>query len=345
LNEPQTTKSPPQKEYFSMNQPIQDIVPMMREFYISNQHLGDFAALRVAWERDGYLYFRDVLDHEPLDRMRGLLVNHLANKGFIDANDVELRWSGKEREGVTFFPVEEMNDIRAAKTVMEDPKIRDFFLRLFGVPLRWVPFTEYRTTPPAIAPQNNRFDFIHEDAVYSDRLDFIICWIPLSTIDADVGGLAVAEGMHKVEPSLHKKEGYKIHPIQPSQIPLDAWVRTTYRLGDLLLMSRRTPHSGLANHSDHFRLSLDTRILPEGGDFPFIPRLPYIGILTLLEPNRIVVLDGEQEHLLRLDETSYVRGFQGNRLLPEEVTSVYQIGTEVIVAYDGDLVQTMRPQH
>jgi hypothetical protein len=328
-----------------MNHPIQDIVPMMREFHVSNQHLGDFPALREAWERDGYLFFKNVLDHEPLERMRGLLVEHLAHKGFIDAKDPELRWNGKAREGVTFFPVEEMNDIRAAKTVMEDPKIRAFFQRLFGVPLCWVPFTEYRTTPPAIVRQSNRFDFIHEDAIYSDRLDFIICWIPLSEIDAKVGGLSVAEAMHKVEPSLHKKDGFKIIPIDASQIPQDAWVRTTYQLGDVLLMSRRTPHSGLANHSDRFRLSLDTRILPNGGDFPFLPRIPHIGVLTTMTEDKIVVRDGDREHTLRLDETSYVRGLQGNRLVPQEFASVYQVGTEVIVAYENDLVQTMRPQH
>ncbi|NVH71915.1 phytanoyl-CoA dioxygenase family protein [Paraburkholderia sp. JPY432] len=327
-----------------MSTPIMDIVPAMREFNVSNDLIGDHAALQARWNEDGYLFFRDVLDHEPLERMRGLLVDHLDSHGFVDRNDRDVRWTGKERENFSFFPVKAMNEQRAARTVMEDPAIRAFFQRLFGVPLYWVPFTEYRTSPPAIDKSRTRFDFIHEDAIYSDRLDFIICWIPLSDIDAQVGGLAVAEGLHKL-PCLHRKDGDKIIPIDLASVPEDAWRRTNYRLGDVLLMSRRTPHSGLSNHSDRFRLSLDTRILPHGGSFPFEPRLPYVGTLTSIASGQIVVRDAHGEHVLRLDETSYLRGFQGNRLRGDEIADVYQPGCEVIVAHEGGLVQTLRPQH
>jgi hypothetical protein len=327
-----------------MTEMTQDLVPTMREMKVSNDALGDHAALQAAWDRDGYLYFRDVLDHVPLQRMRAMLVEHLAEAGFVDRGDPQVRWNGKAREGHSFFPVEAMNERHASATVMEDPKIRAFFQRLFGVPLYWVPFTEYRTTPPAIDRSRGRFDFLHEDAIYSDRLDFIICWIPLSDIDAPVGGLSVAEGLHR-GPCLHRKDGDKIIAIEPSQVPADAWVRTTYRLGDLLLMSRRTPHSGLSNHSERFRLSLDTRILPEGGSFPFVPRLPYVGTLRSITPEGIVLRSAEGEHTLRMDKTSYLRGFVGNRLTEAEYPAVYRAGTGVIVAYEGDLVQTMRPQH
>jgi hypothetical protein len=327
-----------------VNTPTVDLVPAMREFNVSNDLLGDRVALQKRWDEDGYLFFRDVLDHEPLERMRGLLVDHLDQHGFVDRNDRDVRWTGKERENFRFFPVPEMNERRAARTVMEDPAIRAFFARLFGVPLYWVPFTEYRTTPPAIDRSRTRFDFIHEDAIYSDRLDFIICWIPLGDIDAQVGGLAVAQGLHKM-PTLHQKDGDKIIPIDPSSVPQDAWRRTNYRLGDVLLMSRKTPHSGLSNLSDRFRLSLDTRILPDGGTFPFAPRLPYVGTLTSITQDQIVVRDALGEHALRMDETSYLRGFQGNRLRGAEIEEVYQAGCEVIVAHDGDLVQTLRPQH
>ena len=321
-----------------------DIVPTMRELTVSNSLLDDRTALQKRWDDDGYLFFRDVLDHEPLERMRALLVEHLAGHGFVERNDRDVRWTGKDRENFSFFPVKAMNEQRAARVVMEAPAIRAFFHRLFAVPLYWVPFTEYRTSPPAIDKSRTRFDFIHEDAVYSDRLDFIICWIPLSDIDAQVGGLAVAEGLHKLA-CLHRKDGDKIVPIELASVPHDAWRRANYRLGDVLLMSRRTPHSGLSNHSDRFRLSLDTRVLPHGGSFPFEPRLPYIGTLTSITADRIVVRDADGEHVLRLDETSYLRGLQGNRLRGDEISGVYQPGCEVIVAHEGGLVQTLRPQH
>ena len=70
-----------------------------------------------------------------------------------------------------------------------------------------------------------------------------------------------------------------------------------------------------------------------------------MGDLVSVAPDGIVVRDAGGEHRLRLDKTSYVRGFQGNKLTESEIPSVYQAGTGVIVAYEGDLVQTLRPQH
>jgi hypothetical protein len=327
-----------------MNVDENGLVETMRELNVANALLGDRAALRERWEADGYLFFRDVLDHAPLERMRNLMLGHLERNGFVDASDPEVRWSGKARENFSFFPVKEMNDIRAARTVMEDEAVRRFFQRLFGAPLYWVPFTEYRTTPPAVDRARSRFDFVHEDAIYSDRLDFIICWVPLSDIDAQVGGLAVAEGLHRL-PCLHKKEGDKINPIDPGSVPVHAWRRANYQLGDVLLMSRRTPHSGLSNHSERFRLSFDTRVLPQGGAFPYPPRLPYVGTLASISHDQIVISDAQGEHILKMDETSYIRGFNGNRLTSAEVLAIYTPGFEVIAAYEGDLLQTLRPQH
>jgi len=328
-----------------MNVAADDLVSRMRELRASNHLIDDHGAMQAAWDRDGYLFFRDVLDHEPLERLRQIMLEHLASHGFVNPGDPTAKWNGKPREGFTFFPVEQLNAASAAKMVMEDPRIRAFFHKLFSVPLYWVPFTEYRTTPPAIEKKANRFDFVHEDAIYSDRLDFIICWIPLSTIDADVGGLAVAEGVHKL-PCLHKKDGDRILPIDPCDVAESAWTRTQYQVGDVLLMSRRTPHSGLANHSDRFRLSMDTRILPKGGSFPFAPRLPLVGSISALTDHQIVIRhqDG-REYALRRDATSYIRGFQGNKLSPAEVAPIYKVGTSVIAAYEGDLLQTLRPVH
>lgn len=52
-----------------MSTPGVDIVPTMREFNVSNDLLGNHAGLQERWKEDGYLFFRDVLDHEPLERM------------------------------------------------------------------------------------------------------------------------------------------------------------------------------------------------------------------------------------------------------------------------------------
>ena len=211
-------------------------------------------------------------------------------------------------------------------------------LRLFGCEPFWVPFTVHRTTPPAREPKASRFDFIHADGFYNEGLTFLICWVPLAQIDADVGGLAVVEGVHK-QPSLHRREGLKIKPIDAADVPAGAWRRTTYRPGDVLLMSLDTPHTGITNHSDRFRLSMDTRVMPSSGNVPIVGRLTEVGT------EQLRVRDTRGEHVVRLDDKSFVRGMLGDQMTRADIPARFAPGDAVIIAVEHDHVINMRPQH
>jgi hypothetical protein len=320
-----------------MNAQLKIATPAMREFNVSNALLDDPAALQAAWDRDGYWFFRDVLDKDAIARMRSIITTYLGELGVIDPADPKARYTGAD---LTNFP-HRLDAIVASKpyrTLTENAKINAFFQRLFGAAPFWVPFTEYRATPPVQDLNRPRFDFIHEDGVYNDGLPFLICWIPLAEIDDDVGGLALAEGLHK-GPVLHEKDGTQILPIKESAIPATAWRRTTYQAGDVLLMSLRTPHSGLANLSDRFRLSMDTRIMPSTG------KIPIVGQLAAISQDQLTVRDRNGEHTLALDGNSYCRDLWGNKLPRNEVTEFYQAGHDVIIATDNGRVVMMRPQH
>ena len=49
-----------------------------------------------------------------------------------------------------------------------------------------------------------------------------------------------------------------------------------------------------------------------------------MGTLTSIAPDQIVVRDADGEHVLRLDETRSLRGFQGNRVRGDLPTSISQ---------------------
>lgn len=320
-----------------MNAQLKIATPQMRELNASNGLLDDRAALQAAWDRDGYWFFRDVLDKDAIARMRSIITEYLGELGMIDPADAHARYTGAD---LTDFPfrLDAIVERKAYRTLTENQEINAFFRRLFGVEPFWVPFTEYRATPPAQDLNRSRFDFIHEDGIYNDGLPFLICWIPLSEIDDDVGGLALAEGLH-TGPVLHEKDGAQILPIRESAIPPGAWRRTTYRAGDVLLMSLRTPHSGLANLSDRFRLSLDTRIMPSND------KVPIVGQLTAISADTLTVRDRNCEHTLALDGSSYCRDLWGNKLAQQAIAEFYQAGHDVIIAHDGGRVVMMRPQH
>ena len=312
--------------------------PQFAELNCSNHLLGDLEALAAAWDRDGYWFFRDVLDKQVIARIRQAYIQHLVKLGVTNPNDPEHRYNGAEYPAAANINDVELNAAKTHKLLHEAPTINAFFSRLFGCDPFWVPFTVHRTNPPVRERGRTRFDFIHEDGIYNDGLPFLICWVPLDEIDEETGGIAVAEGLHK-GPCLHRRDGMTIYPIELEAIPPTAWRRAHYRPGDVLLMSLRTPHSGLANlSSDRFRLSMDTRVMPSTG------KVPKVGVVRRVSASGVTVEDAAGQHELIFDSASFVRGFRGDQMPIEDVPSRYKPWTEVIVAVDGDRVTNMRPQ-
>lgn len=330
----------PDREETGMNMQARPPMPEMGELNVSNHLLGDPAALAAAWDRDGYWFFRDVLDKAVIADIRRTYIDYLIDMGVTDPNDPFHRYNGADYSALPINSnMTRMNEQKVHRLLHEAPTINDFFRRLFGCEPFWVPFTIHRTNPPVQDVSRPRFDFIHDDGSYNEGLDFLICWVPIDEIDADVGGLAVVEGLNN-QPSLHRRDGARILPIQAEDVPPGTWRRTDYRPGDVLLMSLATPHSGLSNISrDRFRLSMDTRIMPGTG------RLPIAGTLVEVGVDRIGVADAAGRHDLRVDPQSFVRGHRGDRLSMADIPVRYNPGDAVIVAHADGRVVNMRPQH
>lgn len=324
-----------------MNAQLQTALPDLRELNVSNQLLGDLRALQAAWERDGYWFFRDVLDKDVIARVRKTYLSYLVDLGAVKLADNQ---EGYVVADVSRVPTgagvntTRLNDQRIERMITTAPTINAFFNKLFGCDPFWIPFTVHRTVAPNADKGLPRLEFIHHDSVYNEGLMFLICWIPLDVIEPTTGGLALVEGVHR-SPSLHRKDGMKIHPIQQTDVPADRWRGTTYRPGDVLLMGLDTPHSGITNRSrDRFRLSMDTRIMPSNA------KLPLVGTIAAVTSEKVVVRDERGEHTLRFDKNSFVRGYHGDQMSLSDVPSRYQVGLEVIAAFEGDRVTNLRPQ-
>lgn len=323
-----------------MNAQLQAPLPTFKELNVSNRFIGDRQALDAAWQRDGYWFFRDVLDKEVIARVRRTYLNYLVDLGAVQLNDSAQGYAVRD---VSQLPSSVnttlLNQRRVERMITEAPTINAFFKKIFDCDPFWVPFTVHRTVAPNADHALPRLEFIHHDGIYNEGLPFLICWIPLDVIDTEVGGLAVVEGVHR-KPTLHRKDGMKIYPIRQEDVPQSAWCGTTYRPGDVLLMSLDTPHSGIRNWStDRFRLSMDTRVMPSNG-----ANLPLVGTVVSVTAEQVVVRDSRGEHTLRFDDRSFVRGFQGDQMPIAEVAQRYHAGLEVIAAFDGDRVVNLRPQ-
>lgn len=307
-----------------------------------NSLLGDQQALAEAWERDGYWFFKDVLDKGAIGRLRAIYTQELECQGVIDpVGDADtsrsVRYNGASLESYP-FRMEPLAERAPWRELVAEPLIEAFFTRLFGCPPFWVPIAEYRAIPPAADKQRGRFDALHQDGPYSPGIPFRICWIPLAEIDQDIGGMAVCEGLTE-KINRHPKINGTNMAIPPEDLPADRWRHTTCQAGDLLLMNLWTPHSGLSNLSDRFRLSIDLRVMESSAQCPIVGRVQSI------TPEQIVVVDESGESTLSVDADTYVRNTVGHKLMGDAITEFYRPGVPVIVAHENGTATVIRPPH
>lgn len=313
--------------------------PPMGELNVSNALLDDRKALDAAWERDGYWYFRGVLDLEAVAQLREVYLNVLRKLGVIGQDSAEAVYNGGSMEGYP-LRMEPLVEMRPWRSFVRHPAIHAFFRRVLADEPFWIPTVEYRATPPNGDRTRNRLDYPHQDGFYNQGIPFRICWIPLASVDATIGGLAITEGLHK-GPCLHDAAQPPLYPIPPAAIPEHAWKRATYLPGDLLMFDINSPHSGLANYSDrYFRLSMDIRVMPASG------KAPMIGTVTAVEPGAIEVQseDGRRGRFL-LNEATFCRGIDGKKVALADIPTRLHPGDEVIVANQNGYAEVIRPPH
>ena len=314
------------------------VLPAMQELHVSNDLLDDRAALEAAWERDGYWFFRDVLDKDAVGRLRSVFLDELSQLGVVAPGDPIARYNGKS---LGDFPLrmEPLAERRSWKPFVAEPAIHSFFKRLLADEPFWIPTVEYRATPPARDRSGSRLDYVHQDGFYNAGIPFSIVWIPLAEIDADIGGLVLAEGLHK-GPYLHDLSQPPLFPVPEGAVPAHAWGRATYRPGDVIVMHLNTPHTGVANYSDRFRLSMDIRVMAASGNTPIIGRV------TSITQDRVAVLGEDGRNgTFALDESTYCRGIDGKKVPLSEIPARFQAGDEVILASREGRATIMRPPH
>lgn len=322
--------------------------PPIREFKISNPLLEDRAALDAAWDRDGYWFFRDVLDKAAIARLRSVYLEVLARLGVVDTSrsDVAI-YNGASLDNYPITmggnpaldPLLALDPMRA---FIEEPAIGDFFTKVFGDQPFWVPNTEYHAVPPNKEHRGSRFNFIHCDGANNKGLPLRVCWIPVAPIDEATGGLTLAAGLN--QPRMHDFPR-PVSGINQNAVPPDAWRRTRFEPGDVLMFSLDTPHSGLANRSDrYFRLSMDIRGMKKSEN------VPMVGKVAAIDPNAVtIVADDGKKRTFRLTEDSFCRIWRGkltgNPLELAEIPQLIKVGDPVYVAYERGNVVFMRPQH
>lgn len=321
--------------------------PQMGQLKTANHLLGDREALKRAWERDGYWYFKDVLDKGVIGEMRKLWIDYLQRKGLIDVGVDDNRYNGSGFADKDITPAElsrvsEFNERNIHTMLTENPKIIATMKELLGDDPFWLPIAEYRANPPVDDPAASRFIYPHQDGFYSRDMEMKICWIPLDYVDDQTGGCAWIEGAHR-GPILHDLSKPPLFPIPTEVVPLEGWKRADFGPGDIVIFDLNLPHSGLTNISqDRFRLSMDIRVTEASG------KVPSIGSVISVAEDRVTLRNDRTgaEESYAIDASTYVRGTDGKKREGAEIPRTFHVGEKVIVnSKDGQNATLVRSIH
>lgn len=312
----------------------------MKDLIVSNHAIGNREELDRIWNEHGYWFFRDVLDHEALQRLKDKYMAELKLIGAVDQHASEPIWNGAQLEDVppTF---RSLHQLHAWQNFVKEPKIKAFFEEMLNDKIYWLPIDYYRLVAPTRAEKADPFIGVHQDGMSNPGLDFVVCWFPLTDITQDVGGIVLATGQDD-RGFMDVVDGKAVFLDGPP-IPDDSWARADYHLGDVLIFSKMVPHFGLGNTSDRFRISLDIRAVRRSG------RLPVVGKVLHISPDEVTIQDEVEgkEITLRIDDETFCRGPGYPNPTPisrSEVAGAMPPGNDVLATRDGDVALILRPQ-
>ena len=254
--------------------------------------LGDGAALRARSDRDGYLFFRGLLDRARVLGLRRQMMQVVADHGWlVDGTDpmagvadvaafdrvppAEVAFCG------TGVPIDAYRDIyrlEAFHAIGHDPAMLGLYESLIGAPVLRQPLSIARIMVPgsSFAPTPPHQDFIH----IQGTTDVWTAWFPLGDCPVSLGGLTVLVGSHA--------DGLLTYHASQGAGELEAyicnsglqWATTDFRAGDVLTFTSLTVHRGLPNVAgERVRLSVDMRYQSPSGTVTRPTLLPHCQIL------------------------------------------------------------------
>lgn len=236
----------------------------LNEYVVSNDILDDAGGMRERMDREGYLFFRELVDPESIWRTRRDVLEVLQRAGWLkDGARLIDGIANGERVYVEPEPdflevYQEVQKVESFHRMAHSQAIMDVMEKLVG--------EEVLPHPAKIArlmfPQNNQHatpphqDFVH----IQGTTETYTCWMPLGDCPRELGGLSVLPRSHrKGVHSYHLSLGAGGMGVDDEHLKGD-WLTTDYNAGDALIVHSLTVHRSIANSTpDRMRISADYR--------------------------------------------------------------------------------------
>jgi ectoine hydroxylase-related dioxygenase (phytanoyl-CoA dioxygenase family) len=231
-------------------------------FIESQNSLKQPEVLRQRLEANGYLFFRNLLDHEPLLRVRRQMLEICQKHGWLlnGSNILEGRGRADAYSGYfEFTPVyREIQLLEDFHALPHHPKIVNTLAAVLGGTIFPHPRNISRITLPGSLKMTTP---PHQDYVFiqGTRRVYTV-WFPLSDCPRPLGGLGIAAGSHRLGVLPTKNaEGTGGLCTDVDETTLE-WHAGDFHLGDVIIFPALTLHKAYHNTTkETLRLSCDFR--------------------------------------------------------------------------------------
>ncbi|HUA59286.1 MAG TPA: phytanoyl-CoA dioxygenase family protein [Verrucomicrobiae bacterium] len=228
------------------------------------RHIGNPQRLRELDARDGFLFFRGLLDEALILELRQTVLDYASRTGWLAPGESirNARAMAGKRVGDFQDPdwvnlqvhvqnrseMWALGDCAAIHRALRAVEARSSYLCLSTA-----------NTCRVFSPHPDMATQPHQDANYVRVIgDFWTAWIPLGDCPRELGPLALLAGSHRGGLRHHDGEGIVQGGVA---VPEDAvWSTIDFHCGDAVLFRPHTLHRSLPNCSgDRLRLSVDFR--------------------------------------------------------------------------------------
>ena len=227
----------------------------------------DPPALRQRMEEDGYLLLRGFHDRAKVAAARAAILEGLAANGQIDrAYPLEAAVAAPCGRGAFLGGSRPFTRSPSFLALVESPEVLGFFSRLLDAEVRTYDYKWLRVVGPG------GFTGAHYDIVYMGRgtPNVFTVWTPLGDVPLEMGPLALLVGSHRFERIRetygrmdvdrdHVTGWFSEDPVELVDRYGGQWQTSSFEAGDALVFGMFTMHASLANRTNRYRLSCDTR--------------------------------------------------------------------------------------
>lgn len=207
---------------------------------------------------DGYLFFRGLLDPEPLHALWLEIMGTLQEFGWLepDVPAPEARVLPPVRVPMSpeYYPAYvAVQKLEEFHRLGHHPRLASLFRTIIGDDAFCLPPKLVRLWFPEVPSDPHLPSAPHQDYPTYHIPDQFTAWIPLMHVPREMGGLRVLRGSQDRGAFDPARWEPVIHDDDPD------WRTTDYRLGDVLVMHCLTVHHALPNLTQRLRVSVDVR--------------------------------------------------------------------------------------